>query len=338
MATSPQVEHGSSAQEARDRFGIERPRYLHYLLWSLLLPVIAWGLAFPLVTSKSYEQWSQTQWGPVLEFPYEQGTPNADVVIWGDSSAFLGIDPRLINARLGIHSVVLPSTVGSLPVIGDAPLRSYLSRHPKPRLIVLYFSPWNLDFTQTAPGRLFEGEEMMMRHQSWQEIFRFDLRHPLELVSFPVKLYSTFGSKMVMAILHRQSRAQETDAALGHAPYVEPFGPLSNLCRIPSEFAKMTSERSVEELRQRYQTPGTEVMVYMAPIPNCVDSGAVHNRSYAALGAVPPSLLPPTYFAADTYYAHIRPPSVPESSALLANALKARLQQIAPQLLQAPSP
>lgn len=338
MAAQPPIAQQDAHLQVTGAGSSARPRFARYLLWALLLPLLAWISAFPLVTSRSYEQWGETQYGPVLEFPYEPGVPNADVVVWGDSSAFLGIDPRVVNAELGIHSLVLPSTVGSLPVIGDAPLRSYLAHHARPKLLVLYFSPWNLDFTHTAPGRLFEGEEMMLRHQTWGEILRFDLRHPLELLSFPVRLYSTFGSKMIMSALHRKSRAQDTAAALGHAPYAEPVGPLTDLCRIPSTYLKMTSSRSVEALRARYQEAGLQVMVYIAPIPNCTDSGAVHNRSFAALGAAPPLLLPPPLFAADPYYAHIMPPSVAENSRLFAAVLAQRLKQVAPQLLGASPP
>lgn len=327
-----QTEANTHAAEA---LPAARPRYARYLLWALLLPLAAWLSAFPLVTSRSYEDWGETQYGPVLEFPYEPGVPDADVVIWGDSSAFLGIDPRVVNAQLGIHSVVLPSTVGSLPVIGDAPLRSYLAHHARPRLLVLYFSPWNLDFTHTAPGRLFEGEEMMMRHETLQENARFDLRHPLELLSFPVRLYSTFGSRMIMAALHRKSRAQDTAAALGHAPYAEPVGPLPDLCRIPASYLRMDSDRSVEDLRKRYQGAGLQVMVYLAPIPNCTNSGAVVSRSFAQLSAAPPLRLPPPYFAADPYYAHVLPPMVPENSRAFAAVLAQHLQQVAPELLSA---
>jgi len=332
MASAQQL---APAQEEARPVTFNRGRYLRYFLWAALIPFLGWLAAFPLVCSRSYEQWGETQWGPVLEFPYEPGTPAADVVVFGDSSAFLGIDPRLVNAQLGIHSVVLPSTVGSLPVIGDAPLRSYLAHHPQPKLIVLYFSAWNLDFTHTAPGRLFEGEEMMLRHASFPEIARFELKHPAELIAFPIRLYSTFGSKMVMEILHHKSRAQDTAAALGHTSYLEPFGPLDNLCRIPSTYLKQYGDATVAELKRRYQTPGTQVMVYLAPVPNCTNSGAVHDRSFAALGAAAPALLPPTDFAADPYYAHIRPPAVPVASALFANALKQQLQKTDPELLTA---
>lgn len=307
--------------------------YVRYLLLACIIPLIGFVTAFPLVSSRSYEQWSESQWGPELEFPYAQGTPDADVVIFGDSSAFLGIDPRILNAELGIQSVVLPSTVGSLPVIGDAPLRAYLAHHRQPKLIVLYFSPWNLDFQHAAEARLFEGEEMMMRHASGAEIAHYALRHPLEMTEFPLRVYSTFGPKMVMAILHHQSRTQDIAAELGHAPYVAKFGPLSDLCELPSSLLKQRGEQSVAELKQRYGVQGTQIMVYLAPVPRCVNSAPLSHMSSPDLDAAAPRLLSPTYFAADPYYAHIRPASVPEATQSFAEALKDHLQQTDPELL-----
>lgn len=335
MASAPQIAHpeidvsAGPAAEARGR------TYLRYFLLACIIPVIGYMAAFPLVCSRSYEQWGETQWGPELEFPYAAGTPDADVVIFGDSSAFLGIDPRIVNAQLGIRSVVLPSTVGSLPVIGDGPLREYLAHHSKPKLIVLYFSAWNLDYQHAAKVRLFEGEEMMMRHARPGEIARFTLQHPLEMAEFPLRLYSSFSSKMVTAILHHQSRTHDIAAGLGHAPYIEKFGPLTDLCRIPPAFLNQRGDSSVEELRKKYESPGTQVMVYLAPIPDCTNSRGMRGRSFAALNAAPPAVLPARNFAADIYYAHIRTPSVPVASRVFADALEQRLELVAPELLRA---
>src|SRR5579875_2859422 len=173
MATAQQIVRPKTEVPAQVAPGPDKRRYAQYFLCATVIPLLLWVAAFPLVCSRSYEQWGETQWGPVLEFPFEAGTPDADVVVFGDSSAFLGVDPKLVNAELGVRSVVLPGTVGSLPVIGDAPLRAYLEHHKKPRLIVLYFTIWDLDFSHMAPGRLFEGEEMMLRHGSAAEMARF---------------------------------------------------------------------------------------------------------------------------------------------------------------------
>ncbi len=310
-----------------------RRRYLRYFLAFSIMPVLVWLSAFPLVCAKNYEQWSESQWGPMLEYPYLTSTPNADVVIFGDSSAFLGIDPRLVNAQLGIKSLVLPSTVGSLPVMGDSPLRFYLAHHQQPKLIVLYFGAWNLDFAHLTTGRVFEGEEMMMRHGTWGEILHYELRHPLEFLEFPLRVYSSFGQKMVTAILLHRSRAKDTFAALGHAPYTELFGSLTNTCRFPQDFLDRTGQQTVADLKQRFQTPTTQVMVYLAPIPNCTNSADIRNRNVSSLGAAPPALLPPTDFAADPYYAHISPPFVPDATQAFTDALRQKLQTVAPELL-----
>lgn len=290
MTTAP----ANPAHDVQTATAIPKRSYVRYLLWALLLPVLAWVAAFPLVTSRQYEQIDESQWGPALEYPFDPATPNADIVVFGDSSAFLGINPRLVNEQLGVHSLVLPSTVGSLPVIGDTPLRFYLAHHRQPKLIVLYFSAWNLNFSHLPPGRLFEGEEMLLRHSSWAEIVAFAVKQPVELLSFPLKLYSSFGPKMLSAMLHRHSRARDTAADLGHAPYNEPYGPLNDLCRIPREYIDQRGTDTVAAMKQRYERPGTEVRVYLAPMPNCTNSGAVHDRSFAAVGAEPPALLPPT--------------------------------------------
>lgn len=334
MASAQQIAPDQNALNASSpAHNGERRSYVRFFLFACILPLIGFVSAFPLVCSRSYESWGETQWGPELEFPFAPGAPDADVVVFGDSSAFLGIDPRLVNAELGIRSVVLPSTVGSLPVIGDTPLRAYLAHHKQPRLVVLYFSPWNLDFSRTAKGRNFEGEEMMLRHASLGEIVRYELQHPIQFFAFPIRLYSTFSSKMVTAILHHKDRTKEIAAALGHTPYVEKFGTLTDLCRLPSDILDQRKDETVRELRQRYERPGTQVMVYLAPVPRCTNVRSLQVPSMAALQAAPPALLPPTDFAGDPYYAHVLPHAVPESSHVFAQALEQKLKQIAPELL-----
>ncbi len=298
--------------------------YARYLWRVLLIPALLYPIAFLLVCLPSFEHWSASQWGPMLEYPFHTRA-NADVVIFGDSSAFFGIDPRLVNAQLGIKSVVLPDTVGSIPVTGDRPLAAYLAHNRKPRLIVFYFSVWNLDFNHTAYGRLFEGEEMMFRHMSAREIAAFGWHHPLEILEFPFRLYSTFGPEMLTAAMHHINREGNTELTLGHVDYREPFPPLTDACQLPANFLANTDSDSVRELVRRYTSPETHVMVYLAPIPSCTNSSRLLTRSFVSVGAAEPKVLPARSFAGDPYFAHVLPGSVPVSSTLLADALKTRL-------------
>ena len=306
-----------------------RRRFGWYLFLLLLIPAISFPLPFWIATLPSYEHWSTSQWTPMLEYAYDVHTTpgqTPDVVIFGDSSAFIGIDPRILNRRLGIRSLILPGSIGSIPVTGDAPLRSYLAHNPPPRLLVLYFSPWNLDFSHIPKFRLFEGEEMLLRHGAVREIAAFTLRHPTEMLQFPFRLYSTFGPKMLHAALHHVNREQQTADALGHADY-QPAPSLTASCSIPAHYLSQTGTASVEELRRRYSTLNTRVMVYVAPIPGCRNSAEAADRSYTALSAAPPKVLPPHDFVGDVYYAHMLPSAVPEATDVLAAALEQRLTQ-----------
>ena len=303
-----------------------RQRLTHYLLLLLLIPAVFYPFPFLIATSASYEHWATAQWGPMLEYAYSTQPQNADVVIFGDSSAFIGIDPRILKKNLGIHSLVLPDTVGSIPVTGDLPLRTYLAHNRPPRLLVLYFSAWNLDFAHIAPFRLFEGEEMLLRHGSRREILRFTLHHPTEMLAFPFRLYSTFGPKMITAALHHVNREKATAEALGHADYNETRPSLEASCALPAEYLRETGTGSVQDLVRRFTTPQTRVLVYLAPIPDCRGAEGVRERSYADLGATPPRIFPSGYFVGDVDYAHMQPAAVPAATEALGEALAEALR------------
>ena len=307
------------------RTSIERERrpFLRFLLFLLAPPLLVYFAAFPLVKSASFEQWCPSKWGPMLEWPFDAKKQDADIVIFGDSSAFLGVDPRIVSQELGVKSVVLPNTIGSLPVIGDLALRHYLAHNRPPKVIVLYFSTWNLDFDNAQNVRLFEGEEMLLRHSSWQSIKEFGTHHPLEILAFPLRLYSSFGPIMMKSLLHREDRERTTAGALGHVDDYEDFPALSATCDLPASYFNAHSESSVIQLRKQYSSPQTRVMIYLAPVPRCRNTDSFVQQASASFEVPGPAQLPPSGFVGDGYYAHIEPSSVAASSRLLAEALEA---------------
>ncbi len=296
--------------------------YLRYLAFLFVPPLVLYFLAFALVRTASFEQWGPSQWGPMLEWAFDAKQQNADVVIFGDSSAFLGVDPRLLNEQLGIHSVVLPNTIGSLPVTGDLALRQYLKNNRPPKLIVFYFSPWNLDYTHAENVKLFEGEEMMLRHSNWRAMWRFARRHPVDAVAFPVRLYSTFGPSVLKSLARGQNREMQTAKALGHVDDYDNFPALGAPCDLPKQYFQADAENSVQQLTSRFASPQTRVMLYLAPVPRCRNADSFVRHAATQFHAVPPAQLPPEGFVGDGYYAHIRPTEVAASSRLLVEALR----------------
>lgn len=310
-------------REARD--DSSRRPYARFFAGMFLPALLLYVAAFPLVRTPRFERWCPSKWGPMLEWAFDARQQNADVVIFGDSSAFLGVDPRTVNQALGVRSVVLPNTIGSLPVIGDLALRNYLRNNRAPRLIVFYFSPWNLDYGRVQDAKLFEGEEMMLRHSSPAAMGQFAWHHPLDAVSFPLRLYSTFGPEVVRSLLHGDDREQRTADALGHVDDPDDFPPVAKPCELPRQYFRADTEDSVRELTRRYATAQTEVMVYLAPVPDCVNAATFARQAAAHFGLAAPAELPSEGFVGDGYYAHMKPAAVPASSRLLVDALRSRV-------------
>ena len=299
-----------------------RPRvFIAFLFWTFLIPVLLYLPVIPLVRTQIYMRWWPSHWGPMLDFAWNSSKQDADVVVFGDSSAFLGIDPRLINQQLGIKSIVLPNTVGSLPVTGDKPLDAYLSHNRKPRLIVLYFTAWDLNYADAKDSRLYEGEEMLLRHGTVAEIWHFALQHPLELPAFPLRNYTSFGVPILKKILTGHDRARETADALGHVDDQENYPPLQADCTLPPRYMKASSSDSVQNLASHYRALGYQVAVFLAPIPDCPNAAEISARSYDAVAAKPPQTLPASSFLQDGFYAHVQPRSVPLTSKFFADWL-----------------
>ena len=162
-----------------------------YLLWLAAVPLFVYFFGFALVRMPGFERWGGSLYGPSLDFGFAASGVDADVVIFGDSSALYDLRPLEMSAALGIKAINIPNTLGSLPVTDDMALRHYLNTNKPPRLIVFYFSAWNLDYSRHEDLHLiYEGEEMLARHGSVSQIFRFARRRPDGPLLFPLEMYA----------------------------------------------------------------------------------------------------------------------------------------------------
>src|SRR5271168_5144205 len=160
-------------------------RLARYLLVFFAVPLTLYLLPLIALRIPGFERWGGSTYGPALDFGFRSPGQDADVVIFGDSSALYGIDPVQMSAALGVKVINLPNTAGSLPVTGDLALRRYLSTNKKPQLLVFYFAPWGLNYTHEESSAIFEGEEMLIRNGTWSEIFAFAKNHRTQSLVFP---------------------------------------------------------------------------------------------------------------------------------------------------------
>lgn len=138
MATSVHREQAVSASAGEGQGSWHFGRYLALVL---LLPLLVFLLTFPLAASQTFlhisrrSLWHATQYRFLL--PPQQ---NCDVVIVGDSTAMIGVDPDALEARTGWRTCNLALPYDNSAIAGTRVLDTYLRRNRAPRFIVFHLS------------------------------------------------------------------------------------------------------------------------------------------------------------------------------------------------------
>lgn len=291
-----------------------------YLFLLLLVPLVAYIFPFVAERFSPLNSLSVSSWGYVLDYGYGRDNEKADIVVFGDSTAIYDIDTVRLSRNLGRKVITLPGTFGSLPVTGDSTLRRYLAGNPAPRLIVFYFAPWNLDVGSTANGWSYEGDEQVLRHDGLGEVWRLAVKHPQDMLAFPLRFYVT-PSKMTLTGLRK---APELKVLQGHVVYPH-LDSLKQSCSLPSTAMTERKAQFVLKLKSAFTSQRTKTLVYLAPIPNCKFASTVQGVRYPGLDAAPPVILPYQKFANDPFYAHVLAPFESEATDLLAGAIRKSL-------------
>ena len=288
-----------------------------YLLLLLLVPLVAYIFPFVAERVPPLNSLSVSFWGHILDYGYGRDNEKADIVVFGDSTAIYDIDAVRLSRELGRKVITLPGTFGSLPVTGDSTLRRYLAGNPAPQLIVFYFAPWNLDVGSTANGWSYEGDEQVLRHDGLGEVWRLAVKHPQDMLAFPLRFYVT-PSRMTFA---GQGKVPKVQVQQGHVVYPHPES-LKENCSLPSTAMSERKGEFVLKLKSAFTSQRTKTLVYLAPIPNCKFASTVQEIRYPGVDAAPPVILPYQKFADDPFYAHVLAPFESESTDLLGAAIR----------------
>jgi hypothetical protein len=301
-----------------------RRQFGRYFLVLLAIPTLFYFPPLLLVRLPSYPRWAGFADSPILNYAFTAAGQNADIVIYGDSTANHSINPGQMSAALGLKVVDLPSNLSVLIVDNDLPLRHYLERDKPPKLIILYLAAWDVDYRHlridAAPP--YTGMDMLARYGSPSDIYWFTKLHPALAMQFPLMFYpANFG---VDGLLHRsllRQREREVVATDGHTDSVGARHAASS-CVIPSALIDRIRFDGIGDLIRKYSSPQTKVLVFLASIPSCKNAHAVVDRVREALPAAPPKILPASLFVDDNYYSHIYAEGVPAATEDLIDAVR----------------
>lgn len=196
-----------------------------------------------------------------------------DVVIDGDSTANVGLDPRVITAETGLTACNIATNRPNTDDLGTLPLDHFLANNPKPKLIVFQFGPE--DFYRAKSPWQHAGPYtpllLLSRDLPQRDALHIMVQHPAETTQFllyvlqheiaPLKFDSP---KVAEQYRHALEHARQSNGQLDlnlpaqtacRAPALPLFGPLDSTW--------------ASQLHQKYSDMAIPVLVRAAPLPAC---------------------------------------------------------------------
>ena len=314
------------ATTAKPPSSIEGRRELtRYLLNVLLVISVLYILPLTIVRTDAYQHRSLSFYSRPLNYAFQTPVKDADVILFGDSTALLGIDPSQMSSDLGVNVLNLPNTHGSLMVNGDLPLRRYLAHNRPPKLIVFYFAPWDFDYGNTPFDAIpvFEGEEVLAAQGTFKEITSFAVKHPEDAALFSLRLYADSWEFLLHKVSH-QGQEETLASTHGHIENTDP-SVLASPCTFPPLLLDNIRFDWVKALGEKYASSQTRVLYFVAPVPACTNVSVLLNHRYDELPAALPVLLPPETFVRDIRYIHPHTDAVAQITHSLSKAVRSAM-------------
>jgi hypothetical protein len=274
-----------TAQRERDDFGLDLTEVRHepvasstrLRLYVAVLCVFPFALiAFTLwwVTTDTYLRH--------IPFPYLSNTgygsklhnANCDVVIDGDSTALVGILPRIIHERTGLKTCNIAEVAGIKLVSGNIVLDDYLAHNRPPRVLVFLFAPENLTPPQQwiSVGE-FEGWFYRVRFHR-DRVFWHNMLHNPDDAFANVELAFRNGLQW----LPKHPRASELTTREQNDGFVTEPGPPLTRCA-GDTIIRPPDPTWLNFLRSHYGVNGTRVLIDVTPMPAC-DEGLAFYRAH----------------------------------------------------------
>lgn len=273
-------------QRERQEFGLDLSEVRHEPLasrWALKLYVAVLALfpfalvifAFWWMTSDMYLR--HMPYAYLVDTGYGSTLHGADcqVVIDGDSTALVGVMPKVIEQRTGLKTCNIAEVAGIKLVNGMMVLDDYLAQNRPPRYLVFLFAPENLTPPQewTSVGN-FEGWFYRIRFHRDAGFWHMALHEPNVLVTV-VELGFRNGAQWLFKRPLPSELAHERELTGGRA--AEPGAPLKSCAG--DTIVRAPDKTWLSQLRHTYGVHGTQVLVDVTPMPTC-DVGLEFYRAH----------------------------------------------------------
>jgi len=142
----------------------------------------------------------------------------------------------------------------------------------------------------------------------------------VEAVRFPLKFYASAWQFLLHRVVLPNQNAQLV-ATHGHVDNTD-TAVLSAPCKFSPLLIENVRFDWVRALGDKFRSPQTKILFYVAPVPACGNVSSVVERPYNQLPAAPPVQVPPEFFSNDVRYLHPLPFAVPQLTRNLSDAVR----------------
>jgi hypothetical protein len=275
--------------------GPSRSKVRWFALAIVAFPMLVLASSFWLASTDWFVAHATPAYLQWMDAQYSIRNRDCAILIFGDSTALTGLEPRLIAQRTGLSACGIAQTRGVVGALGTDLLDHYLRQNPAPRWIVIALSPDNWHEQKQWDEIAFgEGLFLMVRHSPARTWLRAAVLHPAVAFSFALHVDELMLARLVGKALGWAPLQIGPDPGLelGHMTMTSPPEDhcVMNDLRTPPA-PRPPDPAYMAGLRARYSrpptpspaTPGTSVLLVVSPVPECDSRAAWYLTHLAGL-------------------------------------------------------
>jgi len=273
MLASSGVDEKAKGRRAPVPRAVRRRFYL-YLLPLIGSPFLLLMAALIILPSKWFALHSQNAYLVNVGYGAKLYGENCQVLIYGDSSAMVGIDPSLIRARTGLSTCNIAELQPMTMLNGTMLLDIYLEHNTPPRFLVFFFAPEDLDPQSQRTNGPFEAIVWRMRQpDKLKSLIYLTLHYPSELMGWVEQ-----GLRFTLTNALSKPASTEIQHLREHTHGQLPMSARS-LSVCDSLLRNAPPDKAwVAGLRSKYGLGGTTVLVDATPLATCDPSLSFFQR------------------------------------------------------------
>jgi len=256
---------GVSENEVRHEPATSQRKLRWYVATLFIAPFALIGLSLFWMSTDFYVHHADSSYFHQLGYGETLHGTKCDVLISGDSTAMVGVDPAEIQHRTGLSACNIAEYAGIQLLTGTQILDDFLRKNPRPRYLIFLEAPENYSnshdwkFVGTLEGVIFR-----LRTPPSSAIFKLLAAHPLEMIeNAEVGLLSGLRS-----LVKKQQVAADVHSRELHQGQFPDKGSARTDCSGKPPLLKPDLVW-MKSLRQVYGQGGTRVLLDVTPMPSC---------------------------------------------------------------------